>query len=777
MDTKVTGADGFSLGTVVPGSESTYTNKITQYQVVGKLTYLFNENNQVALSVFYVPQTATGVGSQGYGTANTARSAGAYDQQDDFMDVVARYTSKFLDKKLQLELTGGYHGQNQANRPVTTNGIDGGKTSTVIWTQTHSLEDFENAGQHALCDPGPGGFNPCTVTNYATGGSGYIDETTISRFAGKAALTYFAEAAGNHQIKGGIDIQQSNYDHSKAYSGPNNANLPGGAYLFERRVTAGTAGTNPAVVAPGPFNPGYPIWFQDYRRYGLVAPDRLSAVDAPGGRLTVSSQSNIAGYYLQDSWSPNFVDGLTLNIGVRWESQDMSVPDQPGTGFSINNSVGPRLQAIYDFTKQGRSKVAASYGRFYASFPLDMSDRSFGGETQIRAYRPECQAVVDALLPGTDKNALNGAPENCPQADGFYRSNTYGVYTYTPYSPGIVPVAPDIKSPYVDMFSGSFEYELMADFSLGFEYQGRRQGPVIEDMSPDDFVHAAIANPGTGKPFDDGTGFIFDPTMATSTDAVTGRTFQVPFPKPVRDYDGFTILAKKNFSNNWLAQVSYTYSSLRGNYTGYFRPESGQFDPGINSTYDLASLLANSDGPLPGDMPHSFKAYGSYAWDFGPKLQVNTGAGLRVTSGTPVNYLIAHVDYGEGEGYGLPRGSAGRTPTLTAFDLRGGISYTITPPYKVAFTVDIFNLLNQQKAVTVDENWTYDSTLPIIGGQCSSRNAASKSDPIAGALADCPTLQYMKTTDGLAATINPNFAKATAYQLPLSVRFGLEMTF
>jgi hypothetical protein len=265
-------------------------------------------------------------------------------------------------------------------------------------------------------------------------------------------------------------------------------------------------------------------------------------------------------------------------------------------------------------------------------------------------------------------------------------------------------------------------------------------------------------------------------------DRITRRSYSAFFPKPERSYDGFTFSLKKNFSSNWQAQASYTYSSLRGNYPGFFRPETGQLDPGITSMFDLASLLANSSGPLPGDMPHSFKAYGSYAWDFGPSLQVMTGTALRITSGTPVNYLVRHPLYGNGEGYGLPRGSAGRTPTLTTWDLKGGITYTITPPYKIAFTADIFNILNAQKATSVDNNWTFGSsstsaTQVAIGGQCASKNAASKSNPIEAALADCPDLQYLKGNSGTPVTINTNFAKPTAYQTPLSVRFGLELSF
>ena len=254
----------------------------------------------------------------------------------------------------------------------------------------------------------------------------------------------------------------------------------------------------------------------------------------------VSETTNTA-FYLQDSWQPDFLDGLTINAGVRWEMQSMGVPDQPGAqSLSINNSIGPRIQAVYDWTKQGRSKVAVSWGRFFSSFPLDMADRAFGDERQIRAYRNSCAAVNTALA-GTNKDALAGAPESCAVAQGFYSSSIYGRYTYAPTGSGSTPVDPNIKSPYVDMFGGNVEYELISDISVGFEYQGRRQGRVIEDMSNDDGATYAIANPGEGKPFDVGGGTMFDPTTAASTDPVTGRPFTTPFPKPVRSYDGFTV--------------------------------------------------------------------------------------------------------------------------------------------------------------------------------------------------------------------------------------------
>jgi hypothetical protein len=764
---------GLAIGHTIAGSEQKVTNKFDAYQMIGKLTYLFNENNSIALSVTSVPATETG-----FSSANGALSSRNYDRPEDFTDVVARYTSKLLNKKLQLELTGGYHLQKKSDKAVTTGSINGATTAVVEWTNTHSLSDFEALGSGvgtncnvrkpgtlSATDPG---FNPCQVVSYTTGGSGFVEDLKLSRLAGKGALTYFAEAGGNHQLKGGVDIQKSTYEHTKGHTGP----AGGTAAIREINVDDYSVLNQNVANLIGYAN--YPNFFQDYRRFGSVASNRQTATDAPGGKTTVKSETTIAAYYLQDSYQPAAVDGLTINAGVRWETQSMGVLDQPGSAsLSINNSIGPRIQAVYDWTKQGRSKVAASYGRFFSSFPLDMADRAFGDERQIRAYRNICfdPAAV------SDKSQLAGKPEACAIVDGFFRSSSRGVYTYSPTGGSSTPVSPEIKSPFVDMFGGSVEYEVISDLSVGFEYNGRRQGPIIEDMSTDDGATYFIGNPGLGKPFTGPDGTVYDPTNASSTDPVTGRGFNTPFPKPVRDYDGFTFLVKKNYSNNWLAQASYTYSSLRGNYPGFFRPENQQLDPGITSMFDLAGLLANQSGPLPGDMPHAFKFYGSYAFDFGPKLQANAGTALRITSGVPVNYLIAHPDYGPGNGYGLPRGSAGRTPTVTNLDLKGGLTYTITPPYKVQFTVDIFNILNAQTATSVDENWTNNSAQPVINGVCSKRNAASSSNPIAAALADCPDLQYLKSTSGRAVTINSNFAKPTAYQAPLSVRFGLEMSF
>jgi hypothetical protein len=96
------------------------------------------------------------------------------------------------------------------------------------------------------------------------------------------------------------------------------------------------------------------------------------------------------------------------------------------------------------------------------------------------------------------------------------------------------------------------------------------------------------------------------------------------------------------------------------------------------------------------------------------------------------------------------------------------------PPYAVKFSLDVFNLLNSQETLSVDQNYTYDSVKPIANGFCKDRNGAETGkNPVA----DCPELAYVKTLDGRPITLNKNFGKPTAYQAPLSVRFGLSVAF
>ena len=111
----------------------------------------------------------------------------------------------------------------------------------------------------------------------------------------------------------------------------------------------------------------------------------------------------------------------------------------------------------------------------------------------------------------------------------------------------------------------------------------------------------------------------------------------------MRDYDAVTAYATKALSEGWFAQASYTWSYVRGNWAGFIRPETGQLDPGSNSTFDLKSLLANQTGPLPGDRTHAIKVFASKQFELPGSFHVMLGLTYLGASGTPINYLGSHL--------------------------------------------------------------------------------------------------------------------------------------
>jgi hypothetical protein len=777
-------AGGFAVGVEQPAFSRDFDNRTTEYQLTSKLTYLFNENNTLAVAFTTTPRTSEGLGNAYADPGSALRKGSGSSTQ-----AVARYASKLLEKRLTMELLGGWHRQRYQPGPRVVEGVDQANLPAVGWNWTEPLATFQSVP--AACLATASGFEPCEVTGYRTGGWGFIEESTTDRFTAKASVSWLANLVGSHLVKSGAELDRTKSLKVYSYSGGQGiaarvARAPNPNYR--------SAATNPDQLAnpyvgadgylPGQgYGPAYGIWYRSTQLGYTTGPNAAHSYGNGANLLSSFEATSVAdtlGLYLQDSWSP--VDGLTLNAGLRWEAQDLGLEGQPAN-LSIKDNFGPRVQAIYDWTRQGRSKVSASWGRFYEAIPLAMGDLAFSYASLVQSYRAYCYD------PRADPShaQLQSGPGGCAVRSGFYDASGSvapgGSLTYygAPEGQG-VPVAPNLKGQYVDMFSGTLEYELFPDLSVGLEYQGRRLGRVIEDMSPDEGNSLFIGNPGTGAPFyDPNTGKTVDPKVAAGvTDPVTGRTYDAPFPRPQRDYDGLTFSLRKNFSNRWQLQGSYTWSSLRGNYGGLAGGvNEDQLLPNITTSFDLASLLPNSTGPLPGDSTHQVKAHGSYTFDFGPRFSLTAGGGVRAWSGTPVNYMGAHPNpfYGQGQAFILPRGSAGRTPFLTQVDLGARLRYVVMPPYAIRLSVDAFNLLDAQRVTGVDQNWTYDTVQPVVGGPCHARNGASGSNPAGKALGDCPSLAYLKTLDGLPVTINQNFGRAAAYQDPLAIRLGLELTF
>ena len=785
--------------TPIAGTDTVYGSGYDRYFAIAKLTWLINENHNVFVSANTQPTSTYGILG-----ANGNPSAYASNTYANTTNVTLNYTGKFLDKHLLLEARGGWFNSTNTVNANTSYGVDNLQTALISWRTSQPLANFVPGFSCPLSNAGA-----CNVAQYITGGYGFVGDPKADRFAGNVALTGLFDLLGQHQLKGGVQIDYATYDESRYYTG--------GAIWY------GYGSTTTTSQVPSTSGNA----FYTYRGFGVLDPNSpfptpsqtrasnaCASIDANGncvnaglkdptnpGTAVALTNTWSNGYFLQDSWT--IANVLTLNFGVRLDTQNMknatptSDPTVPTIG--INDMWAPRVQAIWDFTGTGRGKIQGNWGMYYEAIPLDMAVRAFSGESQIRAtyLRGTCTNSDPKTNPGVNPFAscpdVYGLPIDAgPGPNTINLANNSGVsgtrgfqLTSALYS----PVAPDLKGSYTQQFGGGIQYEILQDLTIGVDYLGRRMGNIIEDMSSDDGTNYYIANPTVSKSWTATAGpyqgITFNPNSAAGLSPTTSTIYSVNWNKPVRDYDAVSITLNKLFSKKWLAQASYTWSSLRGNFPGLFRMENAQLDPNITSEYDLVALLGNKTGPLGGNRSHQIKLAGSYNATLTPDVTLVPSVNFQAMSGLPVSATACQAIYGCGEAYLLPRGSAGNLDWTIQLDAGAKVMWALSGPYTLQFSLDIFNLLNAQTTQWVDMAYTFDYATPMQGAQCSSKTAATSKDPLAALNSACPDMPYARTLEDRRINPNLNYGRPqnsaggliSAYQLPISARFGVALSF
>jgi hypothetical protein len=412
-----------------------------------------------------------------------------------------------------------------------------------------------------------------------------------------------------------------------------------------------------------------------------------------------------------------FGERVTLNLGVRLDaSHSTGVAserfDNRELDFGFGDMVAPRIGAIVDVAGNGRSKLYGHWGRFYESVPLDINVRAFGQE-QFNFY-------------------YFYYPSNGSLPSGTNQGTLYYVYNL---GTG-VRVQDAIKPMYSDEMVVGFDYEVAKNLSIGIKGVHRKLGEVIEDISVDGGHTYFIANVGQQTTYSSNP--VTDEPLA---EAVT-------FPAAERKYRALEFTVNKAFADNWQLAGSYVLSKNEGNYGGLFRQDNGQLDPNITSLFDLPSLLKGAFGLLPNDRRHQFKMYGTYRTPFNMVL----GFFGEVISGTPVSKLGSHTVYGRRERFIGDRGSAATSPTISHLDLHLEYPIKVGERSELRIIADGFNVTNQQKANTVDNEWTQRAAL-----ETTDVNECGGTDP------GCPGA-------------NPFWNQVTAFQLPRSLRLGVKLS-
>lgn len=719
------------------------------YYLTAKLTGAISDNHRWSIAGWGNPRQA----DQVFDTVRDPNSAVERVDSGSY-DASAKWTSKWHDGATQLDVVLGYHHGYSNTRPRHASE----DVPQVRYDYTRSLYDFADLeGDIAACrDGGPDDKYPgivnCPVLSYTDRGIGFVEDRRNDRMSARVALTQRFKLLGQHVLKVGADVERSTYNSGRRFTG--------GALIL------GT-GDNVYNVT-------------QYLRYdgsGAIP----CGVDADGDgsgdlncslipKLAANTGDRSIALFVQDSWQP--IPQLTFNLGVRWEQQVgyeagfLQGTIDPATGavipekgFQLDDLFAPRLGFIFDPTNEGRAKIMGHWGRFYENIPMDLNIRSFAAETLM-------QSTV-----GVNRNGATDG--SCPYDHGSPDLVT-GVLGCAAgqqqvLGGGLSFVAPGLKGQYTQELILGAELEVMPQLSVAASYIHRTLPRVIEDMSTDGGNTFLIANPGAdyerdAAKLDAQAAQMADPQLAALYHARAAQLRAVKsFDPPYRRYDAIELTARTRPTPQGLLLATYTYSRSVGNYPGLFSTETSLLDPNVSTQYDLPDLMPNRYGPLGLDRPHNLKVDGFYQLDLAKLGVVTLGASLHAQSGIPANALAAHPVYGPGESYLLPRGLIYRSPVDATVDTHVSYGYQLSPTVRLEGFVDIFNLFNAQPEIAVDQVYTPDAALPIVGG-------------------DAEDLAHAKATDNgrqvpTTVTKNLNYGKTSLRQAPLTGQVGFRLTF
>jgi hypothetical protein len=441
--------------------------------------------------------------------------------------------------------------------------------------------------------------------------------------------------------------------------------------------------------------------------------DVLAAPEIPAGRIYRVTRANFNSerttvqdfytFFVQDQWQ---LSRLTINAGIRYDQEKLG-----GTiveSWELKNNWAPRIGATLDATGDGRTKIYANYGRFYARIPNDLAARALSAD--------------DGFTRGDyfDAGLTQIVPEGVAAAGVTRHFILAGV--------GADLIDPDAKLTYSNEVVLGIDREIMRNTTLGVRYVFRNMPQVLEDIANCPMVAYELAqtsnicssveyiltNPKSSIPVAPGTEFL-------------GASFD----DPVHKYHSMELTLNRRGAN-WSTMTSYRYSRLRGNFEGFYRDDNGQSDPAISSLYDFPTndpsyapfyadleagdirFLGDKNGILPLDRPHQVKLYGNYSWAMG----LNFGAGINLSSGRPFTPMAANPNYGSdgeipvaarGSGIQTVDGFKKRSPFESQVDLQASYTLRAASERRITFLADVFNLFNQRRILYYSQNTQLDN--------------------------------------------------------------------
>jgi hypothetical protein len=424
-----------------------------------------------------------------------------------------------------------------------------------------------------------------------------------------------------------------------------------------------------------------------------------------GGGYDIRARMDRMAAFIQDTWVVN--NRLTLRPGVRFEQFKGRAY---GSSHSVwdTNTVAPRFGLTFAITEDQRSLFKASFGRYYDGLTVAFFDRAIPG-----AYKVETR-------------------HNWGNYDYFDLNNPQAIaYDPVPYTSlsDVTTLDPNVKHPYIDEVSASYEQKIGDFWSLAFTGVHRKSKDLLvrtnralrEDTDPADSLDAY--NLLTHKvmhlynALDDAQDYYITNSSAAK-----------------RAYQALSLSAERRFTNNWSLFTSYTRALRHGN----LNRSNGYDDAFVNPNSQI-----NFDGRLPGYNDDEVKARVSYETPWKTRLS----ASFTYLSGERWTPTISTFKDNNSSRWSILAESRGaeRYPTRRLLDLRASQVLLKKQRLSAEVFLDVFNALNSGSALT----W-------------NTRVNAVRTD--------------VATTKG-ADDIYSDYKSPTSAETPRNLRLGVRITF
>ena len=707
-------------------SEGDFTRTLEQLNYAAKLTLLPRPEHRIDVSLFGDPAETNDSFNRGSG--------------------VLRQDSKVQFSKLEY---GGrnwnIHYQGQIGSRLLIDASVGNANNE--FDETFAPEN----DLHRIINRGPLYEERCEDTN----GDGVIDLSDAPRTCGSENedgigfveksesdntqyKLKFTSEINRHELSYGIGYEDIDYAFTGDYTGPNfvthdgdtsqtgaiayrepDCSLAGDGSVSETlEVSEGDALSAAGCDAMQAMMLASHPCSQDPSLTCYEVPVRYRVVRGKLSDPVVETSSKYLYLFIDDKWS--VTDNLTVNLGLRWEQEDLNGRT---TNYSLPSEWSPRLGMSWDHTGEGRSKLYGHFARFHEKVPLDIAVRLFSDEVQVlvgQYYDRDLQTPIEG--------------------DGRYFPTGFGT----------TRVLPGTKTSRVDELVLGYQRQVGNVWTLKAEWQIRDLKRVLEDFQTGSATGIELG-------YDD-----FGEYVVGNIDSSIGVNTTGAFERPRREYMALILQATAS-ATRWGFSGQYTLSRLHGNYEGLFRNDNGQSDPNLTSLYDFPNEpifhQTYAAGALNTDRTHRLQAWGWYKWDNGWSI----GARGLAQTGTPKLKLAHHPVYGNGGEISLERrGALGRTPTAWNVDFNFAKQWKLSDKLgsNISVEVDIFNLFNHRYETAFD----YNSTAAAI---VDTTDEGSLIDTVAGPTVDCPE----------CAPPNPDYGKPTAYNDPRELRVGFKWRF